>query len=146
MAPAVNFTDTDMALIVAIFNQVGIGQIDRTQLQHDLGLPTANSAGMRLTRFKQKLAAAKGGSSDTPADDGSDTPVATPAKKNGSAKKRKVENGDVKGEVDDLNSHFEDAILHTPTRKTAGRKAKPKSFMEPEDEIEVDEELDEEEA
>jgi len=128
MPPTLTFNEIEIELMVAIFNQIGVGKLDRKQLAADLGLANLNTLDGRLFRFRKKLATGKTGGEPSAEVDN----PAAPAKAKGSAKKRKAENVEVKGEIDELNSHFEDAILHTPTRKKAGRKAKPKSFTEDE--------------
>ena len=45
----------EQAVLVAVFEQIDVGKISKDKLQADLGLPTKNAAGMRITRLRQKL-------------------------------------------------------------------------------------------
>ena len=114
--------------MVAIINQLGIGKIDRKRLQLDLGLTSIGTADARLSRFKAKLAKARGETSPAPA-----------KAKRASPKKRKVE------ATEDHNSHSGDggsdnSMVDTPTRKISGRKARVRSVEEEvvEDEVDYD--------
>lgn len=56
MAPS--FTDADIELMVAIFNQIGDAKIDNKRLQRDLNIQGASTTSVRLSRFRAKLAKA----------------------------------------------------------------------------------------
>lgn len=114
--------------MVAIIKQLGVGKIDRKQLQLDLGLSNIKTSDARLSRFKAKLAKAKGEG------EGETSPAAPKTKGASPAKKRKVEDTE---EVDD---RFEDdksmvAAVDTPTRKGSARMARLRSVKEELDEV-----------
>ncbi|TVY87857.1 hypothetical protein LAWI1_G006911 [Lachnellula willkommii] len=126
MSQAITFTEADQALMVAIISQLGIGKIDRKQLQLDLGLSSIGTADARLSRFKAKLAKAKG-----------ETSPAAPKPKRASPKKRKVE------DTEDVDDRFEDdksmvAAVDTPTRKGSARVARVRPVKEEMDEVDFE--------
>ncbi|TVY22659.1 hypothetical protein LHYA1_G008366 [Lachnellula hyalina] len=137
MSQSITFTEADQALMVAIISQLGIGKIDRKQLQLDLGLATIGTADARLSRFKAKLAKAKG-----EGEGGSLAP--TKAKRASPTKKRKIK----VEEAEDHSEHFEDGMtdnnstgmmaMETPTRKGSGRQARVRSVKEELDEVDYE--------
>ncbi|TVY34096.1 hypothetical protein LSUB1_G006171 [Lachnellula subtilissima] len=140
MSQSITFTEADQALMVAIISQLGIGKIDRKQLQLDLGLATIGTADARLSRFKAKLAKAKGGGDG----EGQNSPAPQKAKRASPTKKRKIKVED----TEDHDEQFEDGTtddistgmmaMDTPTRKDSAQKARVRSVKEELDEVDYE--------
>lgn len=147
------FTEADHAVMVAIFRQIEVGKIDNERLRQELGLPTRNAAGMRVTRLKAKLGAVSGTSpaKSKPAIIKSNNTKKTNSLAGSPAKKRKATMSDadeeddeidlVKIKDDDGSEHeFGKAVVlpESPIRRLPNRQARVKSFVEVEEEGDED--------
>ena len=66
VASATMFTAAEQSVLIGIFGQVDFGQVDKSKLQVDLGLPSKNAAGKRVSRLREKLSSrAESGSSSS---------------------------------------------------------------------------------